>query len=454
MHDIVIIGGGPGGYVAAIRAAQQGAKVALVEKDKLGGVCLHRGCVPSKTLLHSAELYRNALHAAAFGIEIPAPTVHFDKIMARKDQVVRTLHGGVEHLVKANRIELVRGEADLLSPTRVKVGDTVMDARHIIIAVGSSPALPPLDGCDDPCVITSDQALHLDQLPESMVIVGGGVIGVEMACLFRNLGTAVTIIELLDRIVPTLDSDLGTALRKTLKQQKIETLTGARVLSVKGGKVTFEHEGATKSCSVQKVLMAVGRRSNGLDLALDKVGVRHVKGVIETDAQLRTSVPTVYAIGDVNGKYMLAHVASKEGLTAVAAIMGRNAAMNYAAIPQCVYTIPEELASVGMTEEEARRQHGAAVKVGRFPLAANGKALATGLRDGFTKLIAGPDGEILGAHLMAPHATDMIATLAVAMQAELTPVEIGETVFPHPTVSETILEAAHLIEGNPIHAVR
>jgi len=452
MHDIVIIGGGPGGYVAAIRAAQRGANVALVEKDKLGGVCLHRGCVPSKTLLHAADLLLGVREAKRLGVEVAEPKVLFDKVMARKEKVVGRLHKGIQALLKARKVEVIAAEADLIGANRVKAGGREIEAKNIIIAVGSSPVVLPIPGADDACVITSDDALFLDAVPDSLAIIGGGAIGVEMACLFAAMGTKTTVLELEDRLVPLMDPGLSAGLEKMLKKQGVRVATSARVAAIEKGTVRYVHGEKAAQLPASKVLMAVGRRSNAHALSLDAVGIRHGKGVIETDDHMRTSVPNIYAIGDVNGKWMLAHVASKEGLVAVENIMGGDARISYAAVPQCVYTIPEELASVGLSEPQAKEQT-AEAKVATFPLLANGKALATGRSSGFAKLITAPDGEILGAHLMGPHATDMIATMGVAMTAELTPTEIGEAIFPHPTVSEALQEAAHAIEGAPIHGM-
>jgi dihydrolipoamide dehydrogenase len=450
MYDLVIIGGGPGGYVAAIRGAQLGASVALIEREALGGVCLNRGCIPTKALLHGANLFRELKQADRLGIVAAAPTVDFPKMMARKDLIVKNMVNGLQRLMKANGIEVISGSAALRSEHQVEVEGRVIEAKNIIIAVGSSPVALPVPGADDPAVLTSDDVLALTDLPRSMAIIGGGVIGVEMAVLFASLGCGVTVIEMMDRLVPMMDIEIAKAIGDLLKRLGVKVFTGSRVESIRGGTVNFRQEDRQYSQAAEKILMAVGRRSNGLDLALDSLGIRHQKGIIATDERLRTNLPHIYAIGDVNGKYALAHVASAEGIVAVENIMGHDRTMNYRTVPQCIYTHPE-VAGVGLTEAEAREQ-GLAVKISRIPLGVIGKAVAEGQIQGFVKLVAEePSGRILGLHMVAPHATDMIVQGAMAIDHGIDAAALARTIFPHPTFSEALLEAAHGIAARPLH---
>ena len=440
MYDLAIIGGGPGGYVAAIKGAQAGAKVVLVEEDQLGGVCLNRGCIPTKTLLHAAELLREIKSAAQYGIEVGEPVVNFQKLMERKDTVVKGLVKGVDWLMQSNQVEVVKGRGDLLTPNSIAVNDRVIEAKNIIIAVGSQPASLPVPGADGPRVITSDAALSLESLPASIAIIGGGAIGLEMAILFRSLGCETTIIEMLDRLAPNLDEDLSKALADVMRRQRVKVITGARVEAIQDGSLTYRQQETVNTINAELVMMATGRRSNGLSLALDKVGIKHQKGVIETDQRLRTNLANIYAIGDVNGRLMLAHVAMAEAMVAVANIMGEDRVMSYEAIPQCIYTIPE-VAAVGLTEAEAVNA-GYQVKTSRFPLTANGRAMALGQAQGFIKLVAdAASGRILGMHLMAPHATELITQGTLMVDAKLPLAELERVVFPHPTISEAIAEA-------------
>jgi dihydrolipoamide dehydrogenase len=449
LYDIIIIGGGMGGYVAAIRGAQLGAKVVLIEKDKLGGVCLNRGCIPTKTLLHSAELFTTIKKAERFGILVASPELDFNQMMARKDQVVKTHVGGVQWLMKSNGIDVIHGNAELVSPEAVSVNGKQIEARNLIIAVGSVPAELSIPGAGESNVITSDEVFSLDHLPESIVIIGGGVIGVEMAALFQNLDCITTVIELLDRIVPMMDGEVSASLTEILKRQGVRIITGARVEAIQREGLSYNRNEVSQNINASLVLMAVGRRSNGNRLDFDKLGIKHDRGFIATDERLRTNIPGVYAVGDVNGKYMLAHVAAMEGIVAVENIMGHDRVMDYHAVPQCIYTFPE-VASVGLTEEEAVNE-GYRIKVSRFPVKANGKSMADGNWEGFIKMVAGSTGEILGVHIIGPHATEMITQGSMAIGLKATAADITRIVFPHPTVSEIISEAAHGIVDRPIH---
>lgn len=445
LYDIIIIGGGPGGYEAAIRGARSGAKVALIEKGKLGGICLNLGCIPTKTLLHTANIFAAIKEAAFLGIKVAAPELDFSKMMDRKDQVVKNLAAGAQWLMKSKGIDVIEGEAHLVSNESVRVNGDLIAGKNIVIAVGSRPLSLHVSGADESIVMNSDEIFDLKRLPDSMVIIGGGVIGVEMALLFHLLGCPVTVVEMMDRIVPMMDLEISRALAGILERRGIKIFTGAKVEAILKTGLTYRLKETTQCLGAAAILMAAGRRPNGDLLALDKLGIEHVQGTIVTDDHLCTNIPNVYAIGDVNGKYMLAHVAAMEGVVAVENIMGRERSMDYNAVPQCIYTFPE-VAAVGMTEEQAVQQ-GYPIKISRFPLKSNGKSLAEGNRDGFIKMIAGNSGRILGAHIIAPHATEMIAQCGMAMNLKSTAEELGRIIFPHPTISEIISEAAQGLTG-------
>ncbi|MDO8586553.1 MAG: dihydrolipoyl dehydrogenase [Armatimonadota bacterium] len=458
--DILIIGAGPGGYVSAIRAAQLGAKTACVEKGALGGVCLNVGCIPTKTLISTAELVHNISRANTFGIKVGSPEIDVAKMMERKDKVVSQLTGGVATLFKNHNVEWVKGAAKLTDPHTVAVdlnegGSRTITARNIIVATGSVPALLPLPGFEiGEAVWTSNEALDLKALPKSVLIVGGGAIGLEFGYTFVRLGSQVTIVELMSQIVPAADMQIAKEFEKCLKRAgiKIMTETGVtRAEDISGGKRVFmSTPGGEQSIEVEKVLVAVGRRPVSEGIGLEQLGIKTERGRILVNERMQTNVPNVYAVGDVVGEPMLAHVAWTEGEVAVQHALGRDVRMSYRVFPACVYTVPE-LASVGMTEEQAREKH-SEIRIGTFPFAANGKALGMGEREGFVKIIAEPKyGEILGVHILGPHATDLISEAVVAMQNEATVEEVIAAIHPHPTLSEPIQEAAMDVLGESIH---
>lgn len=452
---VIVIGSGPGGYVAAIRAAQLGASVTIVEEGAIGGTCLNVGCIPTKVLLHAAELY-TAITREGPSIGILADNVRYDwpTVMKRKNAVVQRLTTGVAGLLRANGVTRVAGRGKLVAPTVVEVAGQSLEADAVIIATGSLPAMPPVPGLDCDGVICSDGALSLEALPTSVAIAGGGVIGVEFASVFASFGIPVTVIEMLPRILPTVDEEAAAILHKTLAKKGVTFHTGARLRSVvrEGGGLRLQvetREGPT-DIAVATLLVATGRRPNTADLGLETLGVAMDKARIVTDERMRTNVPGLYAIGDCTSKIMLAHVAEHEGQVAAENIMGHDAAMDYKTVPAAIYTDPA-VASVGLSEEQAVAA-GHAVKVGRFPLAANGKSLIANDTNGMVKIVADAVyGEVLGVHIVGKTATDMIAEGALALRLESTLDELITTVHAHPTVSEAVAEAAMAACGRVIH---
>lgn len=450
MFDIIVIGGGPGGYVAAVRAAQLGLKTALAEKAELGGVCLNRGCIPTKSLLHAASVMRNIRTAGASGIKTAGVELELRKVMAHKEKQIKALTGGVQYLLNKNGVTLFRGEADILSPDTVGIDGQKIRGRHIVIAVGSSSLKPKIPGIESSDVLTSDGALALESLPESMVIIGGGAIGIEMAFAFQSFGCQTTIVEMEPRLAPLMDTDISKGLEDLLKKQGVRVLTGARVEEIKKDTVVCSAGDASVDLPAKKTLVAAGRVSNGLMLSLDRLGLAHAKGVIQTDTYLKTNIPNIFAIGDVNGNYMLAHVASAEGVRAVENIAGFARPMDYSAVPQCIYTEPEA-AAVGLTEAEAAAV-GYAVQTSRVPVASNGKSMIEGCTSGFAKMIAEKStGRILGAHILAPHASELITQCTAAVRFKATSKELLEIIYPHPSVSELLSEAVRGVTGGAIH---
>jgi dihydrolipoamide dehydrogenase len=453
--DVAVIGGGPGGYVAAIRCAQFGKKTVLVESRELGGTCLNRGCIPTKTLLHTAELYDEVRdHGKELGLAAEGLAVDYAALAARKDAVAGRLRRGIEGLIRGRKIALVRGEASFTGPKTIRAGEERITADHIIIAAGSVPASIPVPGADLPVALNSDQVLSLTEAPESAVIIGGGVIGIEFATLFTALGKKITVIEMLPRILNGMDDRICAEMTGVLSKRGVEIHTRAKLLEIAsrttGAVCYYEEGGLKKEASGDVVIMAVGRRPAAGALGLEAAGVACERGFITVDRRMATTVPGIWAIGDITGKIQLAHAASAQGLVAAANIAGKNASMDYGIIPSCVYTSPE-IASVGLTEEAAKAA-GLPVKIGSFPAAANGRSMIMNVTDGFVKIITHAEtGEILGAHIMAPRATDMIGEIAALKKAEGTVEELAATVHAHPTVNEMILEAAHDVEGLCCH---
>jgi dihydrolipoamide dehydrogenase len=446
--DVIVIGGGPGGYVAAIRAAQLGAKVLLIEKDELGGTCLHRGCIPTKAMLSDAKLYDHVKSSSVLKTE--GLRVDMKELLLRKNEVVKRLAAGVQFLIKDNGISFSQGMAKFLDPKTIEVesekGKEQFKGQKIIIATGSVSAQIPNVPIDGKTILTSTEMLNLSSIPKDLLIIGGGVIGVEFACLFNGLGSKVTVIEMLPEIISTEDGEVIRGLATLLKKRKIEIHTETRVKEAKGKKgrsevVAIDKEGKKILFQAEKTLVAVGRSPYTEGLQLDKIQIGMNGKFIKVNEKMETSLPGIYAIGDVTGRQMLAHKASAEGIVAAENAMGHAAKVDYSKIPNCIYTFPE-VASIGLSEKQAKEK-GVQVMIGRFPFQSNGRALATGDSEGFVKVIAEKDlGQIIGVHILGEHATDLIGGPALALALEATAEEMGKTTQPHPTLTEAISEAA------------
>ena len=464
--DIIVIGSGPGGYVAAIRAAQLGAKTTCVEKEYLGGTCLNWGCIPSKALIASVERLQHVQHADKLGISVKGEvTADFEKIMARKDKIVQTQRGGVGMLFKKNGVTHVEGFASFVDAHTIEVDKdgkkTKLTAKHFILAMGSSVIrlnIPGLEGGVNEGVWTSDDAVMAPHVPKRMLILGGGAVGVEFSYVFNGLGADVTCVEMMPNLLPMMDADLGIELGKLLSRQGIKVRTGAsleKCEKVAGGwKCTVKKGSEVEEIEVDVVLLGVGRKANTDNMNLEKIGVKlHRRGVEVIDDSLRTHVPNIFAIGDVTGRIQLAHVASHEGIRAVTnAIRGESRQVDYKAVPNCVYTVPE-VSSVGLTQSEAEAK-GYEVTVGKFNFRPLGKAMATTEQDGFVKVVAEKKyGEVLGVHMIGAHVTDMIHEGVVALKLEATVESMVDAIHAHPTMSEAVLEAFEDAEGHAIHKI-
>ena len=455
---VIVVGGGPGGYVAAIRAAQLGAETHLVEKENLGGTCLNVGCIPTKALLHTAELYHAVKHGERIGLVGDSVQLDWKALMNRKNSVVRRLVGGVAGLLKANGVTVHKGTGQLISGEEVQIqGDkpATLRADAIILSTGSVPVKLNFPGADLPGVVDSTGVLSLDKLPASIAIIGGGVIGVEFAALYAALGSQVTVIELLPEILPGIDSELAANLKQSLSKKGVRFLNGAKLEAVSktatglSAHVALGNE--TKEIDAEIVLVAVGRRAYTEGAGLEAAGVKLERGKVVVDDHYRTNLPKVYAIGDCNGITMLAHAASHQGIAAAEHALGHAAAGHGKPIvPACVYTHPE-LAAVGLTEDKIKELD-IAYKRGVFPLAGNGKSMIDEGEGGFVKILAGAKyGEILGVHMVGPRATEIIGEATLAMRLEATVDELVSTIHAHPTVSESLGEAALAVDNLAIH---
>ncbi len=439
-YDIAVIGAGPGGYSASIRAAELGARTVLIENSELGGICLNWGCIPTKTLLKSASVYRDIKKASVYGIEVGDAIPDFLRIMERKNKVISALRSGMAANLKKNGVEVIKGTASIRRPGEVSVDNNVFEAGAVIISVGSSPVRPDIPGIDDLSIIYSNQALSLDALPSTMVVIGGGSVGIEFAAIYNEFGTKVTVLELRESILPGYDHDISAEMKKVLTRAGIEVVTSAQVTSIRNGVVSFTVNGEKTGRTGEKVLISAGRKPNTYGLISEELGLETENGFIKTDSRMRTNVKGIYAVGDVNGKYMLAHTASAEGVTAAENALGHDSEIQYGAIPRCVYTYPEA-ASVGMTEQEARSS-GLDVICSRQAVRANGKALSDGSTEGFAKLITDRTaGRLLGLHMVAPDAAEMITEGTLAIRYGLKTRELVGVIHPHPSVSEIIAEA-------------
>jgi len=459
-YDIIVIGSGPGGYVAAIRASQLGMKVGVVEKESVGGVCLNWGCIPTKALLKSAQVYEYIKHAAEYGIEVGTPKANFGSIVKRSREVASNMSKGVQFLFKKNSIDIISGTGKLLSNRKVSVTDekgTAMEysASHVIIATGGRTRELPSLPIDGKKIIGYRKAMSLEKQPKSMVVVGSGAIGTEFAYFYNSIGTEVTLIEFLPQIVPLEDEEVSKQLARSFKKSGIKVMTSSEVTSVDSkGKnciVSVKTPKGETTIEAEIVLSAVGVATNIEGIGLEEVGVATDKGKVIVDDFYKTNIPGVYAIGDIVQGPALAHVASAEGIICVEKIAGVNPEpLNYNNIPGCTYCQPE-VASVGYTEKAAR-DAGYDIKVGKFPFSASGKATAAGVRDGFVKVIYDAKyGELLGAHMIGANVTEMIAEIVAARKLETTGHEIMKSVHPHPTMSEAVMEATAAAYGEVIH---
>ncbi len=454
---LVVIGGGVGGYTAAIRAARDGLDVTLVESGELGGTCLNVGCIPTKSLLHQAQVFREAGTLGHFGIDPAGLTVALGAVMGKKNEAVNKLVGGVNTLVRRNRITLVKGSAEFTGPRTLRIRETgaTLAADVVVIASGSEPVVPPIPGVDLEGVVTSDGALAISVLPRHVLIIGGGVIGVEFAQIFSDFRVQVTVVEKLERLVAEEDAETAAVLQRCLARNGVDIVTGGTVLAIrrKGAElaVGFSTAAGAREVTVDMVLVAVGRRPRLRELALDKAGIMVHAGAIQTDDRCRTNVAQVYAVGDVRGGLLLAHKAAAEAECAVADITGHPTTMTGRAIPRAVYTTPE-IAAVGLTESEARSTY-PKLKVGRFPFSASGKAISTGHVEGFVKVMAdGATDQVVGISMVGPDVTNLLGEATLAVQMELTLAALMETVHAHPTLTEALMEAAHdAYDGGAIH---
>ncbi len=454
---IVIVGAGPAGYVAAIRAAQLGAEVSLIEEAQVGGTCLNRGCIPTKSLLASTETLSLIRHAKKLGIEVEGIKPDFTRMMERKNEVVSRVVKGVEYLLKANKVKLVKGKASFLDLHRIEVktneGKEKIEGDFTIIATGSKPVLLPFIDFNHPAVLTSEITLELAQIPQTLLIVGAGVIGCEFASIFGPLGTQITMVEMMDRILPQEDKRISLMMKQILQKRGINIFTDTRLEEI----TDYQKDGLTarldngEKISAEKMLICVGRSPYTEGLSLENLDLRlDQKGNITVNERMQTSEERVYAIGDVVGGYLLAHVAFEEGIVAAENALGVDSKIDYTSIPNCIFTSPQ-IATVGLTLDKAR-ERGIEAKIGRFRFSASGKAQALDETDGFVQLVVEEgSGEVLGGQIIGPHAADLVHEISLAVRWELTVDEIGSSVHAHPTLSEAVMEAAKKAQGKPIH---
>ncbi|MGO9620349.1 MAG: dihydrolipoyl dehydrogenase [Desulfobaccales bacterium] len=453
---VIVVGGGVGGYPAALRAARLGADVALIERDKLGGVCLNKGCIPTKVFLHTASIYRDIRRAALFGIKADKIEVDFSRVLARKKTIVDRLTGGIESLLKHKNVKLLKGTATFLDAKTMKIQETgeILTGDKFILATGSLPAQLSIDGSENVPLLTSDDLLNMRSLPASLLIIGGGYIGVELGQFYSRMGVKVVIVEMLNRLIPTEDEEISWALEQSLSKEGISILTQASVEKIEkhgeNKKVIISTADGKKEIITAEVAQTVGRRPHSLGMNIDKIGLKTEMGRIIVNDRMETDIPGIYAVGDVTGGIMLAHVAMAEGECAARNALGYPSSLSYRAVPRCIYTSPE-VACVGLTEQKAVKEKGE-VQVGRFPLHAIGKAVLMEETEGMIKIVATKKhGEILGVHIIGPHATELIAEAVLALEMEVTVEELAHAIHPHPTLSEGLGEAAMLLSGGALH---
>lgn len=459
-YDVIILGSGPGGYVAAIRAAQLKMRTALIERDALGGICLNWGCIPTKALLKSAEVFDEINNASEFGLKVTKPEVDFPEVIKRSRNVAEANSKGVEFLMKKNKIDVIYGSGKFQSANTLEVTDTkgkisTVSAKQIIIATGGRPRSIPGIDLDGKLVITSKEAMSLEKQPKSMVIMGAGAIGAEFAYFYKSIGTEVTLVEMLDNVLPIEDKEVSKVVERSFKKSGIKIMTGTKVESLKKLKnsveVTVSTKGKSEVLKAEKALMAIGIQGNIENIGLETIGVKTDRSFINVNEWYETNIKGVYAIGDVCGPPLLAHVASHEGAVCIEKIAGEKThAIDYNSIPGCTYCHPQ-VASIGFSEEKAKAE-GYEVKIGKFPYSASGKARAIGAKEGMVKLIFDKKyGELLGAHIVGNEATELISELIMAKSLEATPVELGKTMHAHPTLAEMIMEAALAANDEAIH---
>jgi len=456
-YQVGILGGGPGGYVCALRAAQLGLSVVLIEGERLGGTCLNTGCIPTKTLVKSADLYRELEHAEEFGLFVGEKRVDYSAVVARKDRVVNTLVGGVEKLMKAANIRVVKGWGEFKEVGQLTVttenGVELLHVENVVLATGSVPIRIPIPGADLPGVLTSEELLEERELPKRLVVIGGGVVGLEFASIYKAFGVQVSVVEMLPTLLPTIDEEIPKRLAPLLKRSGMDifTKTGVKQIRQEGETLMVQVEDGKglRDIPADRVLLSTGRKPSFRGINVESSGLETEKRAIKVNAQMQTNLPHVYAIGDLVGGIMLAHVASAEGIVAVEHIAGYPVEMKYNAIPSAIFTHPE-IASVGYTEQELKAS-GKIYRASKFPFSANGKALALGESVGLVKILADEKGVIVGASIMGPQASSLIPELVLAVEKGLRAEDIARTVHAHPTLPEAIMEAAHGIDGKPLH---
>jgi dihydrolipoamide dehydrogenase len=458
-YDIAILGGGPGGYVAALHAGVKGARVALIERDRVGGICVTVGCIPSKALLDSSHGYWLTTHGAEHGIHVDGARFELAKAVARKDRVVAQLVSGTEALLKGRKVDLIKAEGTLASPTQIRAGDQTIEANAVIVATGSKVGLPPIKGLAEAKPLDNVSALALTEIPKRLVVIGAGAIGLELGTFFAEIGSDVTILEMLPQPIAYADAELVRLLVRALEPRGVKVRVNAKVTEVRRTgehvSVTAEIEGKTETFDGDQVLLGAGRVANLS--GVEQAGFATNRLGITVDERMRTSVGGVWAIGDCIGDPRapkLAHVASTQGEVAVDTVLGEDAVMDYDAVPNVVYTHPE-IAQVGLTEAQAKEKYGAEVKVARYSFRASGRALALGESDGMTKIVtAGKSGRIVGVHIVGPQASELIAEATLAMRLEATVEDVAATIHAHPTLAETFREASLSALGRPIHSAR